>query len=62
MSEVLDEQINEIVMAIESEGLGYALSNGYIQPDTEDEALNASIEKAIEGIGEIESKIEPYRL
>jgi len=63
MSGTIREQYEEIAAAIESEGLGYALwPGGYIEPNTNDERLNAAITKAIEGIKEIEEIIAPYRI
>ena len=61
MSARLSEQYEEIADAIEMEGLGYALTDGYIKPNTNDERLNGAITKAIEGMCVIEEIVGPYR-
>lgn len=59
----LRNQYDSIAQAIESEGIGYALSGGgYILPNTDDEELNQAIEQAIEALGKIEDIIEPYKI
>jgi len=63
MSVTMREQYEEIISAIDSQGLDYALVHGgYIRPDTNDERLNAAITKAVEGLKEIEQIIAPYRI
>lgn len=62
MSETMREQYEEIAEAIEVDGLGGAFEGGYIQPNTNDERLNAAITKINEGLSEFLSIIEPYRI
>ena len=62
MSETMREQYEEIAEAIEVDGLGSAFEGGYIQPNTNDERLNAAITKINEGLTEFLSIIGPYRI
>jgi len=64
MSEVsakLESQYRDIAESIEIDGLGGAITGGYISPNTDNEKLNEAIAKAIEGLNTIERIIEPYR-
>ena len=58
----LEEQYQEIADIIDSEGLGYALTDGgYIKPEmTDDPELKEAIEKAVEGCKTILKIVEPY--
>lgn len=60
--EKLESQYQEIAEAIESEGLGYALTDGgYIRPDmTDDPELKEAIEKAIDACKTIMRIVKPY--
>ena len=58
--ERLERQYQEIAEAIESEGLGYAVLHGYIEPYTDNKELNEAIVKAVQGLSTIERIIEPY--
>ena len=60
VSEKLAEQYQEIADVIESEGLDYAITNGYISSNTDDEELNEAVKKAEEGLRTIERIIKPY--
>jgi hypothetical protein len=60
--ELLEEQYQEIAEVVESEGLGYALTDGgYIRPDmTDDPDLKEAIQKAIDSCKTIMKIIKPY--
>lgn len=56
------EYYQEIAESIECDGLGGAFTGGYIQPNTNDEVLNAAITQILEGLEVFERIIEPYMI
>lgn len=58
----LNEQYQDIADAIETNGLGGALTGGYIKPDTDDARLNGAIRMILSGLDELEEIIKPYRI
>lgn len=60
LSEKLIKQYEDLAQVIESEGLGYGLSNGYFNSNTDDEELNEAIIQAEKSINKIEKILGPY--